>query len=304
MRPPKHSPHLLACRHVVRGFADVVVGLSGGPDSLALTAALRAEAVAVEAVVVDHQLQPGSAEIAQRAAAQARRLGAEARVEKVNVARGSLEAEARAVRYEALLRIAGDRPVLVAHTLEDQAETLLLAALRGNPGGMAAVSGQIHRPFLTLRRVDTVGACEEMGLEYWEDPHNQDQGFRRVAVRQQVMPLLGELIGGDALGPLAQAADRIAADNALLDELAGPPTTDCAELGAQPEPLRRRRIAAWLRSEGLGVTGAVVTGVDKLVSDWHGQGGVAAGRRLDVWRIGGKLTVIPQEHRSRGNGHA
>ena len=293
------SPHFLACRRAARGYEDVVVGLSGGPDSLALTAALVAEGARVEAVVIDHQLQPGSAQVAERAAAQARELGAAANIRKVQVSTRNLEAEARTARYAALIDAAGDRPVLVAHTLDDQAETLLLAALRGNPGGMAVRNGQIHRPFLGIRRADTVGACAELGLAYWEDPHNQDRAFRRVAVRQQVLPLLGEIIGGDAVAPLAQAAARTAADNALLDELAGPATDDCAELGAQPEPLRRRRIAAWLRAEGLAVTGAVVTGVDKLVSDWHGQGGVAAGyaagRRLDVRRIGGKLTVIPQE---------
>lgn len=302
---PRVSPHFLNCRRAVRPLAgqhlELVVGLSGGPDSLALTAALLAEGARVEAVVVDHQLQEGSGDVAHAAAATARELGARARVVTVTVPTGGdgTEAEARAVRYAALLDAAAHRPLSIGHTQDDQAETLLLSILRGKASGMQEMTGSIHRPFLSLRRADTVGACEELGLAYWKDPHNDDLAFRRVGVRTRVLPLLEEIAGGDITEALATAAGRVAADNAFLDSLAGPPTDDCKELADQPEPLRRRRIVAWLRAEGLAVTTAVVAGVDKLVTDYHGQGGVAAGaergRRLDVRRIGGRLAIVRQE---------
>lgn len=302
---PRRSPNFLACRQAVRpllsAHRQVVAGLSGGPDSLALITALLVEGADVEAVVVDHGLQPGSAEVADRAARQARALGARARVIAVDVPAGGdgTEAEARAVRYHALFDAAGPRPVVVGHTRNDQAETLLLTALRGQAAGMAGVTGQVHRPFLTVTRENTVGACQELGLEYWDDPHNTDRAYRRVAVRHEVMPLMNRIVGGDVTDALATAADRLARDHALLDTLAGAPTDDCAELAAQPEPLRRRRIAAWLRHRGAAVTTAVVAGVDTLVTDYRGQGGVAcghaAGRRLEVRRIGGKLAIVRQE---------
>ncbi|WP_241228262.1 tRNA lysidine(34) synthetase TilS [Corynebacterium hylobatis] len=298
MRYPRSSPHFLACRVAVRPFLTsepVTVGLSGGADSLALLAAALAEGQDVHAVIVDHQLQVGSAQVADTARRQAEELGASAQVRAVTVAPGNLEARAREARYGALF--SEGREVWVGHTRDDQAETLLLGALRGNPAGMVPRSGRLIRPLLTVRRADTAGACTELGLEPWQDPHNEDPVFRRVALRQTHIPGLGELIGGDAVEPLAQAADRIAADNALLAELAGPPTDDCAELAAQPGPLRRRRIAAWLRERGLGVTGASISAVEALCTRWRGQGGVAVGRtgtgRLEVRRVDGRLTLFP-----------
>lgn len=299
MRYPRVSPHFLACRVAVRPFLTpepVTIGLSGGADSLALVAAAVAEGQNVWAVVVDHQLQAGSAQVAAQACEQAERLGARAQLRTVSVGdQGSLEANAREARYEALFQ--DGREVWVAHTREDQAETLLLGALRGNPAGMLPRAGRLLRPFLTVRRADTLGACAELGLEPWHDPHNEDPAFRRVALRQNFLPQFNGLVGGDAVEALAMAADRIAADNALLDELAGPPTEDCAELAAQPAPLRRRRIAAWLLERGLGVTGASISAIEALCVNWRGQGGVAVGRtatgRLEVRRVDGRLTVFP-----------
>ncbi len=296
---PRISPHFLACRVAVRPFLTkepVVVGLSGGADSLALTAAALAEGADVEAVCVDHGLQEGSGDVAKRARDAALRMGADARVVAVDVPRaGSLEAAAREVRYAALIDAAAGREIWVGHTLDDQAETFLLTALRGHPGGMTARAGQVVRPLLTVRRADTAGACVELGLEPWLDPQNDDPAFRRVAVRHRVLPLLAEILGGDAVPPLAQAAGSAAADDAHLTRLTGEPTDDCAELAADPGPVRRRRIAAWLREQGLSVTAASVTAVEALVTDWRGQGGVAVGGdvtgRLEVVRVSGRLTM-------------
>ena len=289
---PRRSPHFLGCRRALRPFnGPAIIGLSGGPDSLALAAAAAAEKKGVRCVVVDHGLQDGSAEVARRAVQAVEAFGLEAEVIRVEVGEGNLEAAARSARYEALLAYGHD--VWVAHTADDQAETLLLGALRGNPSGMAPRTGRIVRPFLGIRRADTVGACEELGLEPWHDPMNADPAFRRVAMRKQVLPLLSELLGGDAVPALAATADRIAADQALIASLTDlAPTTSCAELKADAGPVRRRRLAAWLLGEGVPVQGDQLDAVEALVVDWHGQGPVAVAGGRAVVRRQGKLTIV------------
>ncbi|MDK8658854.1 tRNA lysidine(34) synthetase TilS [Corynebacterium sp. MSK204] len=312
---PRVSPHFLACRRAVRAAKmehTVAVGLSGGADSLALCAAMIAEGHDVIALCVDHGLQDGSREQAEKAARQAESLGARARVLVVRVpeeAGNSLEAAARQERYRAMSAAAregaaargGERAleIAVAHTADDQAETLLLGALRGRVAGMperSVVEGaRIVRPFLQVRRSDTEGACAELGLDVWQDPQNADTDFRRVALRQEIIPELSRVIGGDAVPALAQAAMDTARDE---EYLATPTTADCAELAALPEPRRRRAIAAWLIERGVKVTREGIGGIGKLCTNWHGQGPVAvssarqAGQRLEVARIGGKLALL------------
>ncbi|MER0070406.1 tRNA lysidine(34) synthetase TilS [Corynebacterium sp. KPL2850] len=189
--------------------------------------------------------------------------------------------------------------IAVAHTADDQAETLLLGALRGRVAGMperAVVEGaRVVRPFLQVRRADTEGACAELGLEVWQDPQNADTDFRRVALRREIIPELSRVIGGDSVPALAQAAMDTARDEEYLATAA---TADCAELAALPEPRRRRAIAAWLIERGVKVTREGVGGIGKLCTNWHGQGPVAvssarqAGQRLEVARIGGKLALL------------
>ena len=304
---PRVSPHFLACRRGVRAAGldhAVAVGLSGGADSLALMAALVAEGHDVLALCVDHGLQDGSRAQAERAAEQARKLGARARV--LNVEAGamgqkSMEAAARVARYRALAAAcaAEELEVAVAHTADDQAETLLLGALRGRVTGMSERSevegARVVRPLLNVRRADTEGACAELGLSAWQDPQNADTHFRRVALRREIIPQLSRIIGGDVVPALAQAAGDAALDDAALRT---PPTADCAELAAMAEPRRRRAIAAWLVSEGVEVTRRAVGDVGKLCTHWHGQGPVAVrsarqvGQRLEVARIGGKLALL------------
>lgn len=322
---PRVSPNFLACRRAVVEWAreakpqeSIAVGLSGGADSLALTAALVAEGFEVQALCVDHGLQPGSTEQAGKAAGQAESLGARAEVLKVEVAdRGSLEAAARLARYQAFAG-ATRLPVAVAHTADDQAETLLLGALRGKVAGMlpaAEIEGvRVVRPLLQVRRAQTLAACEELGLAVWHDPQNRDTSFRRVALRREIIPQLSQLIGGDAVPALAQAAGDAALDDAALSNAAidsggfniaepGSEVLDAAELAALSEPVRRRVLAAWLHEQGAEVTREVLRGVGKLCTNWHGQGGVAVapslkeqkimGQRLEVRRVGGKLALLP-----------
>lgn len=300
---PRQSPHFLACRRPLRPLtAPALIGLSGGPDSLALVAAAAAENKDVRALVVDHGLQSGSAEVAARAGAQVANLGVPADVVRVNVDTapgGSVEAAARTARYAALAEAAAEdgRDIWVAHTLDDQAETLLLGALRGNPAGMAPVSvldagPRLIRPFLSIRRADTVGACGELGLAPWHDPMNDDPAYRRVAVRTSVIPGLSDLIGGDAVPALARTAERIAADQDLLASAIDlSPTNDCAALAADPAPARQRRILAWLREEGQNVTGSQLADIERLCTDWHGQGAVTLSGGARVGRRGGELVV-------------
>ncbi|WJY68813.1 tRNA lysidine(34) synthetase TilS [Corynebacterium auris] len=288
---PRRSPHFAACRHALRPFAGpAVIGLSGGADSLALAAAAAAEGKDAIALVVDHGLQPGSFEVAQRAAATARGWGLQARVVSVNVAPGNVEAQARRARYAAL-RAAG-REVWVAHTAEDQAETLILGALRGNPSGMAAREDGIARPFLGLRRADTEGACAELGVEPWQDPMNFDTTYRRVRVRREVIPRLGELIGGDAVPALARTAGRIAQGRELVASISNlAPTNDCGELACDPAPVRRRRLVAWLAQHDVAAQGAQLDDIDALVTRWRGQGPVTLAGGHSVRRVGGRLVV-------------
>ena len=256
-----------------------------------MAAAAAAENKDVRCVVVDHGLQDGSAAVAERAAQAVEAFGLVAEVVRVDVTPGNLEAAARSARYEALLAYGAD--VWVGHTADDQAETLLLGALRGNPSGMAPRNGRVVRPFLGIRRADTVGACEELGLKPWHDPMNTDPAFRRVAVRKQVLPLLSELLGGDAVPAIAATADRIAADQALIASLTDlAPTTSCAELAENAGPIRRRRLAAWLLEQGVPVQGDQLDAVEALVVDWHGQGPVAVAGGRAVVREGGRLAIL------------
>ncbi|MCA2209508.1 tRNA lysidine(34) synthetase TilS [Nocardia rosealba] len=235
MRTPKlpETPAVLAVRRAVRQWfsahgerGPIVVALSGGADSLALVAGAVIECGAVTAVVVDHRLQDGSGEVARRAAEQALALGCvDAQVVAVEVGReGGVEAAARAARYAALESVRDGRPVLLGHTLDDQAETVLLGLARGSGGrsiqGMAAWNEPWGRPLLGVRRAQTEQLCADLGLEAWRDPHNDDPAYTRVRVRNEVLPLLEDVLGGGVAQALARTADQLRADGAVLDDLA------------------------------------------------------------------------------------
>ncbi|OBK12757.1 tRNA lysidine(34) synthetase TilS [Mycobacterium asiaticum] len=285
------------------------VGLSGGPDSLALTAA-AARLRPTTALIVDHGLQAGSAEIAESARTQAISLGCEqARVLRVEVGvDGGPEAAARTARYAALDRHR-DGPVLLAHTLDDQAETVLLGLGRGSGArsiaGMRPCDPPWCRPLLGVRRQVTHAACTELGLEPWRDPHNADRRFTRVRLRNEVLPLLEEVLGGGVAEALARTATALREDTELIDAIADaalPEVTtnqglNTAALSELSAPVRRRVIRAWLLAGGaIGLTDKQIRGVDTLVTVWRGQGGVAVGstlrgRRLVAGRRDGLLTL-------------
>ena len=203
---------------------------------------------------------------------------------------GNIEAQAREARYEALMTAAAaeSRSVWVAHTMDDQAETYLLGSLRGRAVGMP-VSGTVIRPFLSVRRADTVAACAELGLEVWHDPMNADPRFRRVRVRTEVLPLLADIHGGDPVPPLAAAAALARDDAAALDAQAIT-TAQVAEIACLPVALRRR---AYLALVDAPLGPRHLEAIDSLVMDWHGQGLVAVAG-FQVRRQGAELRVIPR----------
>lgn len=275
----------------------VLVALSGGADSLALAAATahaaRELAVRVAAIVVDHGLQGGSDVVASRAADAARSLGLDAEVVPVAVGSdGGPEAAARAARYAALDE-AVERwdaaAVLLGHTLDDQAETVLLGLARGSGAGslkgMAEVTGRLVRPFLAVRRSDTRAAVAELGLEPWEDPHNDDTAFARVRVRTRVLPVLEAELGPGIAEALARTAEQAREDAEAFDEMidefieeicepaeAGL-SLDVGPLAANPAALRNRIIRLVALGEfGVSLSRTHTLAIAALVTDWRGQG--------------------------------
>lgn len=294
-------------RAAVEGFARTYcaaderwcVALSGGADSLAMTAAAAA-ARPTTALIVDHGLQPGSAEVAETARTQALALGClDAQVLRADVGyAGGPEAAARTARY-AVLEVAREgAPVLIAHTLDDQAETVLLGLGRGS--GARSIAGmRPHdppwcRPLLGVRRTDTLGACEELGLTPWQDPHNADPRFTRVRLRHEVLPLLEDVLGGGVAEALARTAAGLRDDTDTLDGLAAASLAtvssngrlEVAPLTEMATGLRRHVIRGWLLAGGAsGLTDGQIRGVDRLVMDWRGRGGVAVGSSLPRTRL-------------------
>jgi tRNA(Ile)-lysidine synthase len=296
--------------------APIRVAVSGGADSLALAAGTAwlaghepGSAAGAHAVVVDHGLQPGSAEVAARAAEAVEDLGLAASVVRVEVAEGSpdgVEAAAREARYTALTS-GSVGTVLLGHTLDDQAETVLLGLARGSGtrslAGMAKVSEAggvvLARPLLGVRRDTTRLACAEWGLDPWDDPMNDDERFARVAVRRSAIPALAAALGDSVPVALARTAELARQDADLLDELAAKAYEDMRqETGALPvdrlratEPaLRSRVVRQWLLDRGANppITYDQTRSVLALVDNWHGQGEVALAG-VKVRRAGGYI---------------
>jgi tRNA(Ile)-lysidine synthase len=320
-------PAVAAARRAVReclgGLAPddlILVACSGGADSLALAAAAAFEApragLRAGGVVIDHGLQDGSAQIASRVAATMTGLGLDPAlsiaVEVARPPRSGPEAAARAARYSALdgaARATGAAAILLGHTLDDQAETVLLGLARGSGArslaGMASRSGFYLRPLLGLRRAQARAACEALGLCPWDDPQNEDVSFTRVRVRNELVPALETALGPGVAEALARTAALLRADADALDDLAaaeaarilaadasrgGPPASASGAslpvpADAQPgwpvealaplPPAVRHRI---LRTAALAAgcpAGALaerhVASLDQLVIQWRGQ---------------------------------
>ena len=333
------SPAIADVRRAVRNTMDaaalhandlVLVACSGGADSLALAAATAFEAaragtrgkLQVGAVIVEHGLQPETVLVAQRTADVLRELGlSPVEIVAVSVDGESsvgLEAAARDARYAALDAAAtrlGAKAVFLGHTLDDQAESVLLGLARGSGprslSGMAEQRDRYWRPLLSLRRATTEAFCADSGLEPWNDPQNHQEKFRRVRVRRVILPLLEAELGPGVAEALARTATQLRQDSDYLNgqakagfevavskTQAGEVELSVPQLLSQAPAIRNRVIKLALELAGGLVSSQQVEAVNELVDNWHGQkaldlAGVRVERRKD--RIGLKTTKTPNQ---------
>lgn len=343
--------------HAVAADAPLVlVACSGGRDSMALAAVSHivctSMGVRCGAVIVDHGLQAGSERVASEAADRCRALGLGPVIMRNATvqARGEgLEAAARQARYDELCAAAhesGAIAVLLAHTMDDQAETVLIGLLRSR--GVDALAGMpqvftrsgvtFARPLLTLTRDETTGICEDLGVEYWDDPTNgdavdgelPDDYPLRSRVRHDLLPAIERFAGFNVTRHFAESAQLARMDKEYLDqrsdEVMGEAVTAvdrpassaavstdtpraCAaddtndsghgiglmigvkRIAREPEAIRLRVIAHALSQAGVNASAAQIAAIDRLVVDWHGQGGVSlprgysANRKKHVIRV-------------------
>jgi tRNA(Ile)-lysidine synthase len=311
----------------------VLVACSGGADSLALAAALAhlaaREGLRAGGVTVDHGLQPGSADRARHVGADLVRLGLDpVEVIHVRVTDDLLgpEGNARRARHAALAAAAsrhGAAAVLLGHTRDDQAESVLLGLARGSGArslaGMAAGTGRYRRPLLGLPR-ETVRAAVPAGFTPWEDPHNSDLTFARARVRHRVLPVLETELGPGIGAALARTADLLRAAADALDAWADRALGECmiegrwvgvdpqqpafdhgldvGLLATYPQAIRQRalrRAAIAAGSPANDLTAAHVDAMDALVTKWHGQVGVDLPGKLRASCVGGVLGFGPPD---------
>jgi tRNA(Ile)-lysidine synthase len=323
------SPAVATVRCAVRdGLAGlepgdlVLAACSGGADSLALAAALAFTGprlgLRAGGVTVDHGLQAGSAQRAEQVAERLAGMGLDP-VETIAVqvsGQGGPEASARVARYAALDAVAdrtGAGAVLLGHTLDDQAETVLLGLARGSGArslaGMPEAAGRYRRPLLRVSRATTRKACAALGLQPWDDPHNADPAFARPRVRHQALPALESALGPGVTEALARTAGLLRADAEALDgwaeteakrlmrsapeDTAGL-TIDAAGLAGLPEAVRTRvlhRAAVMAGCPAGALTARHVAGMDGLVTRWHGQRWIELPGGIRAVRRHGKLIV-------------
>jgi tRNA(Ile)-lysidine synthase len=315
------TPALLELRQAVRFWFEklepnskVCIGVSGGADSLALAAAAKLESknfsIDLVSVIVDHGLQANSAEIAEFAKQQLIKLG----FEDIFVGRASvqitdgLEASARRARYKVFqqaIETYGPNTFLLGHTKNDQAEGVLLGLARGSGtkslSGMQEVSGIFVRPLLGIDRATTEIACHESNIEYWVDPHNSNQDFTRVRVRENILPLLENEIGPGIIDALARSAKILREDATALDEWAEsvfrqvkPMDIETSILDGLPVAVRSRvlRMAIYAAGAPAGsISAAHLEPIEAFVSDWRGQGHTSLPGGVKVCRISGRLSL-------------
>ncbi len=328
---PGPDPAVAAVRSAVRRvLAEVDAGdlvlaaCSGGADSVALAAALAFEApragLQAGIVHVDHGLAADSAIVAAAVEGLAKELGVDVvevvRVDSTAAPGGSgPEAHARDARYEALAAAAEKHRaqlVLLGHTLDDQAETVLLGLARGSGArslaGMAPTRGVFARPLLGVRRAQTRRCCEALHLAIWDDPSNDDPRFARNRVRARALPVLEAELGPGVAEALARTASSLRADADALDDLAaseftrlatvdeGTVTVPTDALAALPAAVRRRVLLRAALAAGIpaGSLASVHVGaMDELVTSWHGQGAVALPEGFAATRRYASLHVAP-----------
>ena len=304
---PRLTPAMADVRRAIRESWEthgitkglVSVACSGGADSLALAAASIFEGhrakLKIAVVIVNHNLQEGSEQVAKRTAKLVSELGADlVEVISVAVAKNKLgmEAAAREARYKALDEFAmanGAVITMLGHTLDDQAETVLLGLTRGSGAkslaGMSEITSdkKYLRPLLGIRREQTVTFCKDSGLKFWSDPQNNDPKFTRVRVRKTVLPALEKELGPGISQALARTAQILQEDTDYLDKkadqlfskaakvLATEIVLDADALAKQPVALANRVVLKALAMLGAEPSRAAIESVMNLITNWHGQ---------------------------------
>ncbi len=297
----------------------VLVGCSGGADSLALAWTTLVVGKRLElktgVIIVDHQLFPESNSVAVNAKKQCEELGIEEVIIKpVNVEQTheGLEAAARIARYEAfenVLHETNAQAILLAHTQDDQAETVLMRLTRGSGAkslsGMAQVSGKYLRPFLHLRKKLVHDSLDLIGLKAWQDPANTDHQFLRVKVRHELMPKIIEVLGESAISSLDKTSQLLRLDNQALEELAQQffdsrkdvktKGLEISELEKLPEAIRTRVLRIFAIASGVHpgpFSFEHIEAIDALVKNWHGQGNVDLPGFIQATRVNGSLRFV------------
>lgn len=296
--------------------ALVLVGCSGGADSVALAAATaraaRGAGWHAGAVVVDHGLQEGSAGVAERAAEYCAELGLDpvgVRRAAVDTTHGGLEAAARAARYATFEHFRADSAaecILLGHTRDDQAETVLLGLARGSGprslAGMPARRDSYRRPFLNLSRAVVRAAYPEAPV--WEDPHNHDPARARARVRHEVLPALELTLGPGVAEALARTAAQAQQDCDALDAWADTVAAEAVTVSPNDvtvsvvsvadlpvsvvvRVMRRAAKAAGVPSGRLAAPHLDALG--RLISHWHGQGPLDLPGNVQALRRSGKV---------------
>lgn len=305
-------------QHHLTAGDPVIVTCSGGTDSLALAIATISCAGSrpLLAVTVDHGLQVGSADRAIATADTLRGVGYPnpAILTTTVTGPGGVEAAARRARYRALTDYATSVAppgrtcaVLLAHTADDQAETVLLGLARGSGprsiAGMRPWRPPWGRPLLGVRRADTERTCAAAGLLPWQDPHNQDPSFTRVRVRTEVLPLLDDVLGGGVREALVRTAVLMAQDLEALDAMASQVASrviradgclDLTGLATQSAAIVGRVLRVWVAAGGAGpLTFDQLGRMTAQVMDRAGPSHVRVPGGWDVVRVGGVLRLVP-----------
>lgn len=293
---------------------SVLVAASGGADSSALAAALllecKTKSIKVIALIIDHGLQKNSADVTHETKRTLTKIGYEnIEIRRVTVEiTDGLEASARRARYQALNDVANSHnavAVFLGHTRDDQAETVLLGLARGSGSrslsGMASRVDRYRRPLLSITRAQTEAACEEAGIKFWQDPHNQSMEFTRVRVREVVLPTMEKEIGPGISDALARSAKLLRDDADALDYLSDeifsklePASLEISKLESQPRAIRTRvlRKAIYLAGAPQGSLSAEhIEPVEALITAWKGQGPISLPGGVTVARISGRLSL-------------
>ena len=274
----------------------VLIAVSGGADSLALASATLFESkklqLQVATATIDHGLQKNSSKVTEQTLEKLHQIGlVEAWSKKVKVGtKGGPEAAARDARYKALesIRVESNSDfIILGHTANDQAETVLLGLTRGSGSkslsGMSVKTGKLLRPLLSIERSTTVQFCKDESISPWQDPQNKDLKFLRVRIRKVVLPFLEKQLGSGIFNNLIRTSSQLQEDDKYLSEMANKAFKKIAkttsqtvtlgqpELSKLPEAIRNRVIKAAIDYFGMESSRTHVLAVADLVLNWHGQ---------------------------------